>query len=204
MSETKITKTVTLPTGTRKPWLSDTGLLIPDNWKTVNDLYIKDFLSDAECDDILEWAKKKTLAPCPGGEYVPIKVGINNWSDDKYFDWLYVKILELIKECNDQYFNYDILGFMEDIRVHKFTSYDNWYKDLGQDYTSLRKLSLHILLNNDMIGGEMKYFSSGEKEFEHKKGAAILHPSWLEHKISPVVSGEVYYLHAYVSGPAFR
>jgi hypothetical protein len=198
------------------PWLPANRLFMPDNWKTVDNLYLTDFLSGPECDDILNWAMKQQFFPnkttdstddkTMKSSFVPLPVvGPAGWIE-KDFDWLYYKILALVKQCNDEYFKYDITGILENAAITRYEKdgFLDWHKDLGQEHTSIRKLCVHILLDPAKSGGEFKVFSAGEKSIENIRGSVILNPSWLEYSIKPVTNGTAYYLNIWLSGPKLR
>jgi PKHD-type hydroxylase len=71
----------------------------------------------------------------------------------------------------------------------------------------VRKLSLSLLLNDDFEGGEFHINQGNEKQpiiVPTKKGRAILFPSFMIHRVTPVTKGIRRSLVVWVLGPKFQ
>lgn len=128
-------------------------------------------------------------------------------------NFIFTKILEKTNQVN-KFYNFDLVGVTEPIQ---FTSYNgeqkhhfDWHLDMGGGYFSRRKLSLVIQLSdeNDYQGGELEIdIASRNKELiigPKKRGSMIFFPSYLKHRVKPVISGHRYSLVSWISGHPFR
>jgi len=120
--------------------------------------------------------------------------------------WLFNKLDAAITKLNDSY-QYDLLGFFEGVQVAKYSSggkYD-WHMDLGAGENSSRKLSLSIQLSvsDDYSGGDLE-FQNINSPAERTIGTLVAFPSFLQHRVTPVISGTRSSLVAWVHGRPFR
>lgn len=104
------------------------------------------------------------------------------------------------------------LNACEKIQIGKYSGdtkgFYDWHTDAGlraDEHGLLRKLSVSILLSNpkDFGGGEFE-LKNRNKQPQLKQGSILVFPSFLEHRVTPVVSGTRYSAVTWVSGPAFR
>lgn len=130
------------------------------------------------------------------------------WAADA--PWLFGKIWSLIHEANRQ-FKFDL----EEIEPLQYTVYPDgglydWHMDKGR-YTrseiSRRKLGLTIQLTKPEEYGrgdlELK-LGDDDLLMPGQRGTAIIFPSYVLHRVTPVSYGERRSLVAWVSGPEFR
>lgn len=120
--------------------------------------------------------------------------------------WLFNKLDVAITRLNDSY-QYDLLGFFEGVQVAKYSNggkYD-WHMDLGLGENSSRKLSLSIQLSvlDDYSGGDLE-FQNIENSAERAIGTLVAFPSFLQHRVTPVISGTRSSLVAWIHGRPFR
>jgi len=128
--------------------------------------------------------------------------------------WIFERLNKTIEFINEQFYNFDIYGYDS----FQFTEYKseengfyNWHMDTFLDvaerpFKGMRKLSLSLLLNDDFEGGEFVINSGEEKNLTTvplKKGSAIVFPSFLIHKVTPVTKGNRYSLVVWATGPKF-
>lgn len=69
-----------------------------------------------------------------------------------------------------------------------------------------RKVSAVLLLNNpdDFEGGMLQFKGFEDEKVLTKQGSIIVFPSFVEHRVTPVLSGTRYSAVGWASGPAFR
>ena len=72
----------------------------------------------------------------------------------------------------------------------------------------VRKLSMSIILNNNFEGGAFEFASYAKGEcvvtpIEGGVGTVIMFPSWMEHRVAPVIKGIRYSLVTWFLGPPF-
>jgi PKHD-type hydroxylase len=98
------------------------------------------------------------------------------------------------------------------IQIGKYSSKTNGFYDWHTDSNFkadknglVRKLSISILLSdpNDFEGGLFE-FKDFEKQPELKQGSILVFPSFIEHRVTPVISGERVSAVTWVSGPSYK
>lgn len=125
--------------------------------------------------------------------------------------WIYDKIAYIVRNLNGQYYKFDIHGFVEDMQ---YTVYDSsnqghydWHRDIGNRQSAPRKLSFVLQLSDpgSYEGGDLEIFSSLEpQKIKKQKGFAVMFPSYVLHRVTPVTSGVRRTLVVWVAGPAFK
>jgi len=135
------------------------------------------------------------------------------------FKWIFDKIDNVLNQVNNEWFNFDLVGYSE----IQFTEYSEntkqhytWHTDMvwgdgGSTYTpdaTLRKLSCSIVLSQQEVN-----FEGGNFELDNinspfipdiDKGDGVFFPSFVWHRVTPVTKGTRYSLVVWIIGPAFR
>ncbi len=133
-------------------------------------------------------------------------------------EWLFEKFNYVINRTNHEYYGFDLYGY-ESIQ---YTTYDkdgtfDWHTDLLYDDKlgntkegDTRKLSLVMLLNTpgeDFTGGEF-LINAGKQEdaikIDMSRGTVVMFPSFVPHRVAPILSGVRKSLVIWVEGPKFR
>ena len=123
--------------------------------------------------------------------------------------WIYERIAEAVREANRKY-RFEIVGMMDPLQ---FLRYDGetrdeiaWHTDCGEGANTTRKLSLTVQLSDpaEYDGGDLEFMGLPSSSFSRHRGAAILFPSLLAHRIAPVTRGVRHSLVAFFNGPPFR
>lgn len=135
--------------------------------------------------------------------------------------WIFQRLNSLIEMVNDRFFNYDLNGY-EFVQYAEYRAEDsghyNYHIDMSMNGDNLRenrsggletrKLSLAMLLNEpgvDFDGGDFHVkLADTDEVVDCKKGRAIIFPSYLLHKVTPVTRGVRKSLVLWVTGPKFR
>lgn len=183
----------------------------------------KSFLTKEECDTIVKEATEKGTMKGVIGENSSVVESIRD-SDVSWIDDINLKNKIMLKahEINTAVgWNFDI-RYAENIQ---FTLYSenqtyNWHVDSNLDRVMIegrpaiesdmvRKISLVIPLTepDEYEGGEFfLYDHSSNKKYRMngEKGDIIAFPSFLLHKVAPVVSGTRMTLVCWINGPAFK
>jgi PKHD-type hydroxylase len=122
-------------------------------------------------------------------------------------DWVFRKLRDLTINAN-QCYRFDIHGFRERLQVAEYGVGDHfdWHLDFSGGPTSTRKLSVSVFLSDaaDYEGGDLEFFRTPACETDRKRGTAIVFPSYLPHRVTPVTRGKRISLVAWVAGPSFR
>ena len=123
------------------------------------------------------------------------------------------KFIQFTHSANHNYFGFDLYPITIDIIVkhnsYKVGSEYSWHIDADTASTT-RDFKLTGLINcseKSYEGGDLFVFNRGIEfkcdEFR-KTGSAIVFPSFYNHKVTPLISGDRKTLGMYFSGPKFR
>ena len=137
---------------------------------------------------------------------------------DSDISWIITKIEHAVRLANRNAFQFDITYFHE-LQFGEYTEeqqgkYD-WHEDIQWASNDLaqRKLSIFIQLSSpeDYVGGdvEIRHYEINASKMppaEHlrSKGTAFIFPSFLSHRVTPVVQGTRYSLVSWYEGSPFR
>jgi PKHD-type hydroxylase len=171
-----------------------------------------------ECNEIIKYAnnKKKSIALVKkdNKDTLDNKVRKNKivWlSDtvDQELHFLYEKMLNVIFNVNNNNYNFDLYGLTEDFQFTEYSELNDHYDfhvDVGLNMP-VRKLSMVVQLSNplDYSGANLEIYTSNDPFIACKdQGSITICPSYLLHKVTPLLSGTRYSLVAWVGGPKFK
>lgn len=123
--------------------------------------------------------------------------------------WIYDKISIKVQEINNTYFHFDIDSINEKMQFIKYNCHGHkfdWHMDRYSG-GPVRKFAVIIQLSNeeDYSGGSIELMLTREKTIMTKKiGSLIIFPSYILHRVSPILSGTRKSLLCLISGPSFR
>lgn len=121
--------------------------------------------------------------------------------------WLYQRMERLFQQAN-QAFRFDLIGLRDALQFTHYGPGEHfaWHLDIGHDESSLRKLSVTVLLSDagDYAGGDLEFATAQVGPQARQRGAAVFFPSYLLHRVSPVTNGERRSLVAWAAGKPFR
>jgi PKHD-type hydroxylase len=125
--------------------------------------------------------------------------------------WLYDKISNAVRSTNDEVYQFELLG-ADPLQYTIYESEENgeydWHTDILQNGERVRKISVVILLSDtsDFYGGSFLVSPSGGKpqEIVMKKGRMVVFPSWLPHRVAPVLEGTRISLVMWFYGKRFK
>lgn len=112
------------------------------------------------------------------------------------------KMLEINKSKNWNYDITDMFPFQYSV-YHENDHYD-WHVDTGSAYLKQkeRKISFSLILNDNYKGGELEFKNSDENiSLDLNKGDMVTFPSFLEHRVKPVLNGTRISLVGWMIGP---
>ena len=123
-------------------------------------------------------------------------------------EWIFNKIHLLVMQANKHY-QFHLTGFREDFQLATYASegYFEWHMDLGVNKRkSTRKLSVTVQLSeqSEYDGGDLEFFGFKDAPMPRQIGSAIVFPSFLLHRVTPVISGTRQSLVAWAHGPTLR
>lgn len=183
--------------------------------------WLKDIFSTEEFEKLYKFTRN--LSPEEsyiGGGEGEVNRAVRN-SETKFFNpcsesfWLFEKINKTVESLNDTYYNFDLVGY-DSIQYTRYsghrTAFYNWHTDsmFGGAMEHHRKLSVVIMLSRpgvDFTGGEFQ-IAQGDLDdcqtIQLESGMMIVFPSYMLHRVTPVITGVRETLVTWVTGPKFR
>ena len=130
-------------------------------------------------------------------------------SDTPENEWLYKRLVEFSVVTNNEYFLFDLLGFHQELQLIQYKAGDffDWHLDFGAGEISARKLSITIQLSdsNEYEGGDLQFMVNHQVVTAPRdRGTAIIFPSFIQHRVTPVRVGERRSIVGWISGPPYR
>ena len=173
-------------------------------------LAIERVFSPSECDTLIRTVGAGVGQPGLVGAYQvsdlrhsTIRIVENNPANQ----WVLIRLRDLIGRVNQRY-RFDLRGFIDPVQLAQYgvSDYFDWHIDLGLGRSSMRKLSITVQLADpaNYEGGELQFHGLANVQQPKSQGTAIVFPSFLPHRVTPVTRGTRYSLVAWASGPAFR
>ena len=177
--------------------------------------------TDEEIQKIIDYCESKELdigttygtADKSETEKVRIsKIGFHERTPD--IGWIFDKLNFILQSINEMYYGFELNGY----NMFQYTTYKaeekgnyNWHMDMilgdqSKDYEP-RKLTLTLLLNDDFEGGEFQLNMGNQDNpttLPAKKGRALLFPSFMIHRVTPITKGTRKSLVVWCLGPKFQ
>ena len=117
-------------------------------------------------------------------------------------------LLTEMMEIANRDFRFDIQGFGEPLLhvTYPVGGHFSWHTDTSYGTMATRKLSVSVLLSDapTFEGGRLEFCPGGALENGSSAGSAIVFPSYMAHRVSPVTRGERVALVAWMHGSEFR
>lgn len=167
-----------------------------------------------ECDAILAAADGFEEAGLVGGRRnAHLRRARIAWlDDDRAPAWLLRRIVEAVAEANRRRFDFAVEGFDERIQIARYPAategHFDWHSDVGEGpLARRRKLTLVAQLSDpaDYAGGRLELNPDGRpQEAPRARGDAVLFPSFVLHRVTPVTAGERASLTIWAHGPPLR
>ncbi|WP_417523028.1 2OG-Fe(II) oxygenase [Marinovum sp.] len=135
------------------------------------------------------------------------------WLDDvSGADWVMDRIIDLVRVANRDVFGFDLQDFSESAQVARYGAeregHFDWHADIGDGpLAARRKLTMVVQLaeRDDYDGGSLEVMPSANVVVANRAhGAAVIFPSFLLHRVTPVTRGARQSLTIWAHGPAFR
>lgn len=190
----------------------NTRAIITNPW-----CYWDDGFTEEEIAKIIEYCDNKELKTGEifGGvdeEIRKSQIGFHNRTPE--IGWIFDRCNFIIQSINEMYYGFDLNGY----NYFQYTVYNaeeqgnyDWHMDMlmsgANSDPQPRKLSMTLLLNDDFEGGEFQINLGNQNKSETlpaKKGRALLFPSFMLHRVSPVTKGFRKSLVIWCLGPKFQ
>ena len=171
-----------------------------------------DVFSKDECEQIIKTGQCLPVEEATIGEqhknknnsYRSASISWIKW--DQETDWIFSKFAVIANKANEQY-DLSLVGLIEPLQYTEYNEGDfyNWHQDLGDQITSIRKLSMIAILTDpsEYEGGLLEILGIDEP-FPLHQGMIYCFQSFEVHRVTKLLSGRRKSLVAWVSGPPYR
>ena len=135
------------------------------------------------------------------------------WLDDvPGAAWVMDRMLRLVAEANRTAFDLDLTEFAESPQVARYGAdrqgHFDWHSDIGAGaLAAKRKLTIVVQLSapDDYAGGTLDLWpDANTRTVPRAQGLAVVFPSFVLHRVTPVTDGARWSLTLWAHGPAFR
>lgn len=136
------------------------------------------------------------------------EVGWIGLTDPRY-QWVFQKAGEVARQVNQSIYRMELAGFTERPQVTRYGAggFQNWHMDWGPGRFSVRKLTFIVMLSDpsDYEGGELEILAHYDPlAFPRTRGTIVFFPTFVLHRVRPVLSGTRMTLVGWIGGPHFR
>jgi len=126
--------------------------------------------------------------------------------------WVMDRIIEVVREANRGVYDFALTEFAESPQVARYggerKGHFDWHSDIGEGVIARqRKLTMVAQLSDpgDYEGGALEVWPpTAVITAPRDRGTLTFFPSYLLHRVTPVVAGERFSLTQWAHGPAFR
>ena len=187
-------------------------------------MYLKNYchitenaLSQSQLDYIISFGEKEKLSNAEvfdGEKSEKVRKTKVSWLKEKDLTSKY-PLVDIIQDANKKAdWNFQLSGFEPfQYSIYEKGDHYDWHIDSHAkpyDDGLIRKLSFTLCLSDDYTGGNFELCKPNPKpkkhlyeKFELKKGAMIIFPSFIWHKVNPILSGVRKTLVGWVVGKPF-
>lgn len=121
------------------------------------------------------------------------------------FPWVYQRMWNIAQEANQRY-QFKIEKIPELIQIAVYDETQKGHYDWHADAPPLtRKLSVSVPLvdPSNYDGGELQFNDGGTPSVSQEAGVAVVFPSFVLHRVTPVTRGRRYSMVAWIGGPSW-
>lgn len=187
-------------------WMFDIDQV--ENWA-----YMDNVFTPEECQKIIDYGNslENIKASVSKENIIDNKIRDSNISwikSNEHTKWFYEKLAYVAITLNNNFFKFNLYGFIEDLQFTKYEKDQYYSAHLDKIISNqVRKLSIVVQLSNekDYDGGELKIYENKKGKSLHKaQGTVFAFPSYMLHEVLPVKKGTRYSLVTWISGPSFK
>lgn len=134
------------------------------------------------------------------------------WLDEERESaWVFRRLLDTIANANRRHFDFQLSHFAEKMQIALYEAdpggFFDWHSDIGDGpLAAQRKLTMVVQLSkaDDYDGGTLETNADGVVRAASRLiGSALLLPSFVLHRVTPVTRAKRYSLTIWAHGPAF-
>ncbi len=179
-----------------------------------NYYYYENAFSSDEIEKVKELAAKRggTDGTVGSGDVVnSMRTSELRWfpRENPEYDWLYQKLLWYVNDANDHMWKFKLDGLREPAQFTTYYGHNegkyHYHTDCGS-HAIHRKVSLTVQLSDsdEYEGGNLEFLMIKDPiTAPRKKGAMVVFPSYVLHRVTPVTSGRRDSLVLWAAGPPF-
>ena len=175
--------------------------------KNIVSVLTSQFLNEKECDAIMKECVKELWLD---NSIKKIRKANQQQLPMNDKGWPYLKILEIVKQANEQNFKLDVAGFFQadnpQIVEYKNKSFYDWHIDIGNN-APFRKLTVIIQLSDtkDYDGGHIQLLNMNtDNKLFREKGQIIVFPSFVPWRVTKVTKGVRNCIEGWIHGPSYK
>jgi PKHD-type hydroxylase len=167
-----------------------------------------------ECKKIIDYAEqfeKRDAGISYKGELNPkIRESKVVWiTPDPEINWVYQRLTDIITRLNEDYFRFDLFGFIEGFQFTEYNAPSGHYgKHVDTMYNgTVRKLSFVLQLSDpkNYKGGELQiHLGETPDVMKKEQGTVVAFPSPTLHEVTPITKGKRYSLVGWITGKPFK
>lgn len=176
--------------------------------------YWEQAFTPEECQKIIDYAEQFEKEDARVGNKVQLNSEIREsklvWiTPDPEINWVYQKLTNIIIKLNEDYFRFDLFGFIEGFQFTEYNAPSGHYgKHVDIVHNGqVRKLSFVLQLSDpkDYKGGELQLHSHDNPDVMKKEqGTLVAFPSYTLHEVTSVTEGRRYSLVGWITGRPFK
>lgn len=121
-------------------------------------------------------------------------------------EWIFRKLLNVALDANRGYFNFQVSSLHDTRRhIYKPGDFHEWHVDIGVGEASTRKLSLVAFLSprSSYEGGDLVWNPTAP-DYPQEQGTVVVFPTYILHRVEPVIRGERCSMVTWLHGHSFR
>jgi PKHD-type hydroxylase len=170
-------------------------------------------LTDEQCDSLIALARGYEPMPAlvaNGTLRINARAAtIHRIQKDRNSQPVHDMLNELLHRINDRHFRFKLSGIRppDVIEYVPDKGHFDWHCDFAyHDAAHVRKLTLIAQLSppDAYDGGDLEVFDAGPKALPKDRGAILAFPSFMQHRVLPVMRGVRHSLVIFGLGPLFR
>jgi hypothetical protein len=184
----------------------------------VEDLHIweviHNYIPPEKCKEIIKnreyWNVSKGMVFNDGPRELAIDArDVTQFTPGGELNWLIDQVWSTVQRLNTKYWKFDIEGLIERPTLLHYEEKGHyvWHMDVGKiNFSSQRKLSFVLLLNDEFEGGNLRIFLGGTNDqvIPLSVGSLVVFPSYMLHTVEEVTEGNRYVYQGFIDGNSFR
>lgn len=166
-----------------------------------------------DLDKIIEYGKSYDLENAKlanGVENTDYRKNKSAFLAPRNYNGLYRRLTDVCMILNNEYFKFDVFGFMEGLQFTEYNAPGDYYDEhMDKLYSGLvRKLTFVLQLtdSNEYDGCDLELITGGRDvaKMKRDRGTLIMFPSYILHRVTPITRGTRHSLVGWITGAPFK